>query len=489
MKINLAGFNIDLDILKSLNRESSELLTPETFSAAYARISRSKKSVIELRQQAREDVKKARKSNKNIIFGMGHHSVAEHAIFNFDLMDVSRLALEEIEKFRLVSYTEKSQRYVTLNGDFVIPSEITDKSLIGLFKETIEIQNDFYFKAYKILKEDIFKSRGIVEDKIEKRTLEGWAKEDARYILSLSTKGQVGLTLNARNLEHMFRRLALSKYSEVRTIGNKMYALVKDIAPSIILFPNPSEFEKKISSGFEDILPKKINIVDKNNTEINELEIINYSKNGDNIILASMLSAKQGISFKEAEMAVGSISFEEKRDIYKNIFENLEFYDSLPREFELPEITFQATISATNFAQLKRHRIATLLTSPYNPTKGNTVPKRIIDNGLQYEFNKIIEKTNDTYNKLKEYYPNAADYILTNSHKRTVIMKINLRTLYHFSRLREDIHTQWDIRSLATTLSKKVKEIMPLATMMLCGKSKFAEEYKNIYGKEPKMQS
>ena len=97
-----------------------DILTPEIFSAAYARISRSAKDIGALRKQAREDVKQARESNRSIIFEMGHHSVAEHAVFNFDMIGVSRLALEEIERFRLASYTEKSQRYVTLKGDYLL---------------------------------------------------------------------------------------------------------------------------------------------------------------------------------------------------------------------------------------------------------------------------------------------------------------------------------------------------------------------------------
>ena len=72
-------------------------MTPETLSASYARISRDPRSVDKLRAVARTEVAKARRSNRNIIFKMGHHSIAEHAVFNFDILGVSRLALEEIE--------------------------------------------------------------------------------------------------------------------------------------------------------------------------------------------------------------------------------------------------------------------------------------------------------------------------------------------------------------------------------------------------------
>ena len=151
MRVKLAGFNVDADILRQLELRGRRHLTPETLSAAYARISRSPLPVDQLRKKACLDVEKARSSNQKIIFAMGHHSVAEHAVFNFDIMGISRLALEEIEKFRLVSYTEKSQRYVTLEGDLVLPGEIRDAGQKKLFLETVQKQNRFYFKAFALL--------------------------------------------------------------------------------------------------------------------------------------------------------------------------------------------------------------------------------------------------------------------------------------------------------------------------------------------------
>ncbi len=131
MKILLAGYNVDYDLICELKDKSAlgQDITPETISAAYARISRSPKSVDELRADAVAYVDKARKSNRNIVFEMGHSSVAEHAVFNIDVIGVSRLLVEEIEKFRLCSYTEKSQRYVLFDKDFVVPDEMTEAGL------------------------------------------------------------------------------------------------------------------------------------------------------------------------------------------------------------------------------------------------------------------------------------------------------------------------------------------------------------------------
>jgi thymidylate synthase ThyX len=150
MNILLAGYNIDYDLIRELSDRSAleQELTPETISAAYARISRSPKPVDELRRDARAEVEKARRSNRNIVFEMGHASVAEHAVFNIDVIGVSRLLVEEIEKFRLCSYTEKSQRYVLFDKDFVVPDEIRDAGLADVFSATVDRQNDFYHRLY-----------------------------------------------------------------------------------------------------------------------------------------------------------------------------------------------------------------------------------------------------------------------------------------------------------------------------------------------------
>ena len=79
MKIHLAGFNTDVEFGGT---------TPVTLSASYARISRDPRPIRQLREEACREVGKARDSNRRIVFDYGHGSVAEHAVFNFDVLDI-----------------------------------------------------------------------------------------------------------------------------------------------------------------------------------------------------------------------------------------------------------------------------------------------------------------------------------------------------------------------------------------------------------------
>ena len=49
-------------------------------------------------------------------------------------------------------------------------------------------------------------------------------------------------------------------------------------------------------------------------------------------------------------------------------------YDSVWREFENVHLVYQLTISSSCFAQLKRHRMATIITQDYDPSIGISVP-------------------------------------------------------------------------------------------------------------------
>ena len=64
-------------------------------------------------------------------------------------------------------------------------------------------------------------------------------------------------------------------------------------------------------------------------------------------------------------------------------------------------------------------------------------------------------------------------------------MKMNLREVYHFIRLRSDENAQWDIRQLADQILKQLKAVMPMSTLLLCGKSDFIELFEKIYHRKP----
>jgi len=509
LDIRLAGYNVDADSIAEINKivRSKDFsdnnyqrliflldtLTPETISAAYARISRSPKTIPELRKQSVEDIAESRKTNKTVIFGMGHKSVAEHSQFNFDVMNVSRLAVEKIEEKRLCGYTEKSQRYVTLDGDFLVPKEIIQAGpkIAERFIDLVtNVQNKFYFDNLKALQEwhakqdyhELFAALGIFDKKDRQAaTIEGLGKEDARYTLPMATLAQLGMTISARNLEVLITSLRSSNVAEFQDIGEALFKPVDGFAPSVIKYTEPTDYFAKTRPELKSLIEE---IIWAHEEQISKFSI-NESKNSgeknvlilngldvDSSIIAGLIFSSSSLSYQTAYfLAEQLLGPSEQKRIFDKSVKYKTKHDPMLREYELGDRVAEITLSSSAFAQLKRHRMNTLIAQDYDPTLGFTVPESIIAIGKEKEFEEIMGMTNEFYYDLKgnPKTANVADYILTNAHRRRVLLDANNRQVYAIAMERENLPAQWDIRRIIKEYvaeMKKTNRTLELA----CGK-------------------
>ena len=500
MEVILAGHNIDYEIIREVAAEHPERqdLTPETIAAAYARISRNPRPVNELRVTSRGEVEKARASNRNIVFDMGHSSIAEHAVFNLDILRVSRFLVEEIEKFRLASYTEKSQRYVLFRDDFVIPEEIRRAGLAEMFADTIRLQNNFYHELFEKLRPYVFARHAeLAADPANRSMLEGWAKEDARYIISLATETQLGMTANARNLELMIRRLAASPLAEAREYSRRLYEATKAVAPSLVRYTEPTAYDLETKDALRMLVS---GIVARNKAvaelaarekgtgekrqegaQMDRVRLVDATTDADAKAAAALLHSASDLPLAGCRELVARMSREEKESLVKTALRRMKAHDAAPREFEQITLLFELTISATCFAQVKRHRMASLTVQDYDPSLGTTIPPAVAEIGMEGPFRGICARTEEVWERIHRVVPAAAPYILTNAHRRRAVIGVSARELYHLARVRADRHAQWDIRETAMEMVARGRQVMPLTLMLAAGKDGFAAAFAEAF--------
>jgi flavin-dependent thymidylate synthase len=492
MKVTLAGYNVEHEFVKQAGRRLRAELTPETIAAAYARISRSTKPVDELRREARKELERARKSNETIVFDMGHHSIAEHAVFNFDVLDVSRLAAEALEHHRLAAFTEKSQRYVRLSDEFTVPVELQNSDLQGEYLAVIRAQNRYYQELMEKLVPHFREKRPELAN--QPQQLEALAKEDARYITCLATQTQLGMTLNARNLELMLRRLAASELAETRALSEALYREAFEVAPSLLVFTGPTDYDRKTYPRLREYatafmapaFPRRPrNFIAMSASDVT---LVDYSQNSDNKLLAAVLHTTSRASYAECLSRAERQTLTRKREIVKLVWQDMQAYDAVLREFEHLYLTFELVISASCFAQLKRHRLATLTVQPYNPNLGWTIPNSIAEVKEHRAFKEMLARTEEVYDKLAATSPAVAQYVLTNSHQRRVLLTLDARELYHVARLREDMAAQWDIRDIVSRMVEQARNVMPLTLTLASGKDGYPRVYQELYGRPPAVE-
>ena len=468
MKISVAGYNIDKSLIDAL---SSPVASPEVLSAAYARISRSSKDVTELRLEAISEISKARSSNTNIIFEMGHSSVAEHAVFNLDLIGVSRFLTETIQRSRVASFTEKSQRYVTFSKDYVIPDELNNNPHL---KKQYKLLMNRLFAEYELSFNILNERYKQIRPEMKSRDREALAKEDARYILPLSTKTQMGVTINARSLENMLRRLSKSPLAEAEELRSHLYASVSSIAPSLIRYIEDDGYYGSINLdniGFTGFLQQELPWIEELDLE-NKLRALSSPTNPDDTILTALIYQQGELNWNETRETVSHLPRILKQQLWQQVFNNLKAWHKLPRAFETIDFSFELIMSESCWAQFKRHRFCTMLRKGGNSSVC-IIPESIkeIDRAEMWE--SLAVEAMDFSHYLPQSLVHIAPYCRLNASVLSVFAKMNLREIYHFVRLRSDEHAQWEIRELSQSMQDYIKKSAPMSAALLCGKSEF----------------
>ncbi|AGI48469.1 thymidylate synthase (FAD) [Thermoplasmatales archaeon BRNA1] len=184
--------------------------------AAAARSCYSDKGASELR----DTVKNPEEFLSHVV-SMGHHSVIEHANFTFSVEGVSRSLTHQLVRHRIASFSQQSQRYVSLKDPtFVVP-------------ETVK-GNPEAEKLYLDTMDAIWKAYGKLEDM-------GIPAEDARYVLPNGCTTNITITMNARELWHFFNLRCCNRAQwEIREMAKQMLELVQKVSPAIFRGAGPA---------------------------------------------------------------------------------------------------------------------------------------------------------------------------------------------------------------------------------------------------------
>ncbi|HEY3421022.1 MAG TPA: FAD-dependent thymidylate synthase [Methanomassiliicoccales archaeon] len=164
------------------------------------------------------DAAKAGKFIDNVV-GMGHHSIIEHAYYTFSLEGVSRAMTHQLVRHRLASFSQQSQRYVSLlTPDYVVPPTVKGKPEA---EKRFEEAMDQAWEAYRRLAELV-------------------PVEDARYVLPNACTTNIMVTMNARELLHFFTMRCCSRAQwEIREVADLMLDEVLKVSPSIFRDAGP----------------------------------------------------------------------------------------------------------------------------------------------------------------------------------------------------------------------------------------------------------
>src|SRR4051812_35925572 len=231
-------------------------MPPEKCAYALARYSRSPDSIGQSIEWVRTH--NSQSFLESFYFQYGHASIADlgHVVVCFEGM--SELAATEIEDENLWDGQAKSSRYQDFStSGFVTPPELTDGDAATYGQSARSL-----LQAYGVVNARVFEHLASLlprpdemKPEVYKRNLGARAFDVARYLLFWGIPTNIGQVTSIRTLERQIKRLRVSEYEEVRSLGEEIAAACaaepdcqwgegahEPLAPTLARHAEPDEF-------------------------------------------------------------------------------------------------------------------------------------------------------------------------------------------------------------------------------------------------------
>ncbi|MDP6549633.1 MAG: FAD-dependent thymidylate synthase [Dehalococcoidia bacterium] len=445
-------------------------LSEEQIAVAFAMTSRRPEPFDEIARQVSEE--KAAEFHERWVLGYGHASVAEHAVLHLAVENVSRLACDTLEDNRLASYTEKSSRYQVMPEDyFYSPRELDGQpELARLYNETCRR----LFRDYRGLIDGFMEHfrrttpRGEREGRqTYNMRLRRSATDNCRAVLPSALLTNVGVTANARVLEHAISKLLSSELAEEQELGQDLRQQARGITPTLIKYAEPNPYLAGTAKLQQLLARENLSEIPVGSTE-NPAEspepvarLVHWDHHAEEKLAAALLYRQSDQDYDRIWQRVLEMSLEERRDILNQCVAGLGPHDAPVREFELVDYAFEFLMDYGAYREFKRHRMMSYVPQPLTAVHRYRVPDLVAEAGLGGMFEEAVGSAEEAYRAVCRHSPVAAQYLVTHAHYRRVLAKMNLRECYHLFKLRTSELAHFSIRQPVLQAMKLAVEVHP----------------------------
>ena len=430
-------------------------LNPETIAVTFAKTSRSPNTFNEIAAKL-TDEKSARFHEKWVV-EYGHASVAEHAVLHIAIENISRLAVETLESNRLASYTEKSSRYqVWDETNFYIPPELEGQPLKKLFLSTCKMLFSIYKKSLPVLEKKAVQriNRQVGESEMNwRRRVHSSCVDACRYYLPAASLANVGMTINARALEHALRKMLSHPLQEVQAIGNEIKSIAQSKLPTLVKYVKEIPYLTEMHQFMGKISYTQN---DDRQQQKDWCYLIDFDPDYEKHILVAMLYRFGELDYAQAVNTFNHFLPKEKQRIVKTLLGNLREHDIPLRELEYSWFVFDIILDQGAYFEFKRHRMMTQTPQRLTARLGYVIPKLITTAGLEEQYCQVMHEVQRVYEEIYAFNPEVAAYIVPNSFNRRMLAAFNFRTALHLIKLRSAANAHFAMRRVACRIAEEI---------------------------------
>jgi thymidylate synthase ThyX len=441
-------------------------LTPETIAVAFAKTSRSPEPFD--RNAAELSDARSAEFHEKWVVGYGHASVAEHAVLHIAVENVSRLAIECLESNRLASFTEKSTRYQKWSGGaFLVPPEMAGGALEASYRETCQLLLDAYTRALETvgtLARKRFPRRDGESDSRWEGRIRSTYVDVCRYLLPAAALANVGITINARALEHALRKMLSHPLAEVRSIGAEIKQTALAEVPTLVKYAEENTYLRNLPEKFQRAsAPLGIPSAAREDSPRGWMRLIDYEAGAEDRALAAAGVRFCGWGLEESLPRIRAASGEQRALLADALLTGLGEHDQPLRELEHVTYTFEAVMDQGAYFEVKRHRIMSQTPGLLGCDLGYVTPRWFEEAGFRGAYDEAMQSAAREFRALRSAIgADAAAYVVPNGYLRRLVLGMNLREAFHFCRLRSSEGAHAAVRVLALQTAEQIRSVHPL---------------------------
>jgi thymidylate synthase ThyX len=444
-------------------------MPPEKCAYALARYSRSPDSI----RQSLEWVRThdSQKFLESFYFQYGHASIADlgHTVLCFEGM--SELAATEIEDEVLWDGQAKSSRYQDFSrSGFITPAELKEADA-GRYRESgeklIAAYQQVSARVFDYLCEKLPRPEEM-KPEAYKRNLAARAFDVARYLLFWGVPTNIGQVTSIRTLEKQIKRLRVSEYEEVRSLGQEIAAACaaepdcqwgegahEPLAPTLARHAEPDEFLERSRADLK--LWAQQNLPQPAGLQVDCVDLVRPTHVAADIA-ATLLYSVTDRPFRELyEMAAGW-SDSRRTEVLNVALRSRTRRDDLPRAFRGSPYAFDMVMDIGAYRDLHRHRRCHQFRQAYDGRLGYDTPATVGEAGAAEIYDDAMRAAFDV---LHELPTPGSHYLLPFGARSRFLFKMDFAEAEYIARVRSGVKGHFSYRNVAWQMKLKLEQAEP----------------------------
>jgi thymidylate synthase ThyX len=280
-----------------------------------------------------------------------------------------------------------------------------------------------------------------------------------RYLLPAATLTNLGLTINARALEHLLTKLLSDPLEEVQTIGALMKHEAEKVVPTLLKYAGYNAYRAETDQAIRHLAQDVV--TESAPMETAAVTLVHCPAEAESQLAAAILYGYTAMSWLQVVERVDKLNPEARGQIIDEYLRRRGPHDQPLRALEHLYYTFDILMDYGAYRDIQRHRMATQTRQQLSTHYGYSLPDDLVEYGFGQAFRMCMERAAEAYDQIIADFPLEAQYVLPLAYRVRVLFTWNLRELSHFIQLRSARQGHFAYRFIAQQVYAEIERVHP----------------------------